>query len=78
MVHESNSIYVNNSDEVVVNFATSFLVKPFVTATAYDSESNDEANVNVYIISITKHRLRLGFSATFTGTVHYQAIQSFP
>ena len=49
--------------------------KAFVTATAYDSASNNQANVNAYIISVSTTQVVIGFSAAFTGEVHYHAIQ---
>ncbi len=75
VVYESGEAAVT-SDEVIINFTTSFNSAPYVTATAYDSETNGEANVNVYIVSVTAASVTLGFSASFTGKVQYHAIQS--
>lgn len=73
---ESSKATVSASDQVTITFTTNFTSAPYVTATAYDSESNDEANVNAYIISVTKTQVTIGFSASFTGEVHYHAIQA--
>lgn len=75
VVYESGEAAVT-SDEVTINFTTSFNSAPYVTATAYDSNTNGEANVNVYIISVTASAVTLGFSASFTGKVQYHALQS--
>ena len=40
-----------------------------------DSESNDGANVNVFITSVSTTQVVVETSQTFTGTVHYHAIQ---
>lgn len=73
---ESLKATVTNADQVTVTFTTTFSSAPYVTATAYDSNSNNLANVNAYIISVSKTQVTIGFSATFTGEVHYHAIQA--
>ena len=75
VVYESSSAEVSAVDQVTINFTTTFTSAPYVTATAYDSESNSEANVNAYIISVSTTQVVIGFSASFTGKVHYHAIQ---
>lgn len=80
VIYDVKNVSVGNpsvgSDEVTVNFTTTFTSAPIVTATAYDGESNDEANVNVYIKSVSTSQVVLGFSAAFFGNVHVQAIQT--
>jgi len=73
---ESSTATVTAADEVTINFTTTFQSAPYVTATAYDSESNSQANVNTYIVSVSKTSVTIGFSASFTGEVHYHAIQA--
>lgn len=75
VIFESGSKSVSSSDEVTINFTTTFTSAPYVTATAYDSASNDQANVNAYIKSVSTSTVVIGFSASFTGEVHYNAIQ---
>ena len=75
LIYESKDIGVSNSDQVTITFTTTFSSAPYVTATAYDSASNGQANVNTYIISVTQYQVIIGFSAAFTGKVHYHAIQ---
>ena len=72
---ESSKKAVSGADQVTIPFTTTFTSAPFVTATAYDSASNNQANVNAYIISVSTTQVVIGFSAAFTGEVHYHAIQ---
>lgn len=76
VTYESGSALVSASDTVTITFTTSFTSAPHVTATAYDSATNGEANVNAYIISVSTASVTIGFSASFTGSVNYHAIQS--
>lgn len=76
VTYESSKATVTATDQVTITFSTTFTSAPYVTATAYDSASNDEANVNAYIISVSQTQVTIGFSASFTGEVHYHAIQS--
>ena len=78
VIFESNTAQVGGAsgdDEVTINFTTTFASAPFVTATAYDSAGNNQANVNAYIKSVSTTQVIIGFSAAFIGQVHYQAIQ---
>ena len=76
VTYESGTETVTSSDQVTITFTTIFQSAPYVTATAYDSDSNNEANVNAYIISVSTTEVTIGFSAAFTGEVHYHAIQA--
>lgn len=71
---ESGNVTFTATDEATHTFAKSFASVPYVTATAYDSETNDEANVNVYIKLVSTTTVTFGTSAAFTGKVHFQAI----
>tara|TARA_Y100000385_G_C13033654_1_gene611967 strand:- start:664 stop:987 length:324 start_codon:yes stop_codon:yes gene_type:complete len=71
---ESGEVIVTAADEATYTFTKVFSSAPFVTATAYDSNTNDEANVNVYIKSVSTTSVKLGTSAAFTGKIHVQAI----
>lgn len=75
VIYDVQTVSVPGTDEVTVNFATTFSQAPIVTATAYDSKSNSQANVNVYVISVSTSQAVLGFSAAFTGEVQVHAIQ---
>ena len=76
MTFESSTATVTAADQVTITFTTAFTSAPYVTATAYDSASNNQANVNAYIISVSTTQATIGFSAAFTGEVHYHAIQA--
>ena len=71
---ETGEITFTATDQGSHTFTKTFTSAPFVTATAYDSESNDEANVNVYVVSVTTSAVTIGVSASFTGKVHFQAM----
>ena len=71
---ESGEVIVSATDEATYTFTKSFSSAPYVTATAYDSETNDEANVNIYIKSVSTTTVTFGTSASFTGKVLFQAI----
>ena len=75
VIYESGSKVVTTSDEVTITFTTTFTTAPYVTATAFDSNTNNQANVNAYIKSVSTSAVTIGFSASFTGQVHYNAIQ---
>lgn len=71
---ESGEVTVSATDEATYTFTKSFSSAPYVTATAYDSETNDEANVNIYIKSVSTTTVSFGASASFTGKIQFQAI----
>jgi hypothetical protein len=71
---ESGDVVFTATDEATHTFTKVFSSAPYVTATAYDSETNDEANVNVYIKSVSTTSVTFATSAAFTGKVHFQAI----
>ena len=51
-----------------------FVQVPSVTATAVDSYSNDTADVNIFITSVTTSAVTFESSAPFYGEVHFQVI----
>lgn len=73
---ESGTATVTSANSITIIFTTNFSSAPYVTATAYDSLSNGTANVNAYIESVSTTQVIIGFSAAFTGEVHYHAIQA--
>tara|TARA_B100000424_G_scaffold179710_1_gene138978 strand:+ start:1679 stop:2035 length:357 start_codon:yes stop_codon:yes gene_type:complete len=52
----------------------SFSTAPIVTAISVDKLSNNSANVNVFVTSITTTQVQFESSAPFTGTVNFQII----
>ena len=49
-------------------------LNPVVTAVSHDSESNDAANVNIFITSITTSAVQFSASAPFNGKVNFQIV----
>jgi len=65
--------FTNSSSESFV-FTSTFSSAPVVTVVSVDSESNDTANVNVFLTSVSTTSAAIETSQTFTGTVHLHAI----
>ena len=76
VIAESGEINFTNSDSQTHSFTKSFSSAPFVTATAFDSAGNEEANINVFITAVSTSAVTIKTSATFTGKVHFHAILS--
>ena len=74
VIAESGEIIFTNSDSQTHTFTKTFTSAPYVTATAFDSAGNEDANVNVFITAISTSSVTIKTSATFTGKVHFQAI----
>jgi hypothetical protein len=71
---ETSILTFTNSSSETYTFAATFLEAPIVTVTTVDSESNDTANVNAVVSSVTATSVTVQTSQTFTGTVHIHAI----
>ena len=56
------------------NFTVTFPSAPHVTATSVDSNSNSQANVNVFVSSVTKTQVVFELSALAECRVHFHAI----
>ena len=76
MIVESTRIIFTNTSSATQAFTKSFTSAPYVTATAFDSEGNESANVNVFITAVSTSSVTVQTSAPFTGEVHIQAIQN--
>ncbi len=72
---EVGEIVFENTDTGTYTFETSFESAPHITAISYDSSSNNTANVNIYIHSISLTSVTIKSSAPFTGKVHFHAIR---
>ena len=66
-------VFTNTSGPVTYTYPStvSYSNVPIVTAISYDSESNNSANVNIFITSITTNAVQFESSAPFTGKVHF-------
>lgn len=76
VIVEAGEINFTNTNAGSHSFSKVFTSAPFITATAYDSASNSQANVNVFITSVTLTSFTVKTSANFTGKVQFQAILS--
>jgi len=75
VVIESNFVsFDDESGPVSHTFIETYSSAPIVTAIAVDSESNNEADVNIFIKSVSTTTVSFESSAAFTGRVHFQAI----
>ena len=72
---EIGELTFTHETSVSYTFTTAFTTTPVVTAIAVDSESNDEANINVYISSLSSTSVTFSVSKSFTGQVHFQATE---
>ena len=72
---EVGEISYSGSDTGTYTFESTFLTVPMITAISYDSESNNTANVNVYIDAVSTTSVTIKTSAPFTGKVHFHAIR---
>ena len=54
--------------------SVTFTNVPVVTAIAVDSESNDAADVNIFVTSVSTTAIQFESSAPFIGKVHFQVI----
>ena len=72
---EVGEIVFTNTDTGSYTFESTFETVPHITAISYDSESNNTANVNIYVDSISITSVTIKASAAFTGKVHFHAIR---
>ena len=76
VIVESTKITFTNTNTGSHTFVKLFTSAPYVTATAFDSEGNESANINVFITAVSISAVSIQTSAAFTGEVHIQAIQN--
>jgi hypothetical protein len=65
--------FVDSAGPVTFTYpsTSSFTQVPVITVTSVDSESNNTANVNAFVTSITNTAVQISVSAPFTGRVHF-------
>lgn len=71
--------FANTSGPVTFTYTTAdptvtFSNAPIITAISVDSLSNNSANVNIFITSITTTTVTFESSAPFTGKVNFQIV----
>lgn len=74
VIVEAGEITFTSADSGSHSFTKSFSSAPYVTATAYDSAGNADANVNVFITAVSTSAVTIKTSAAFTGKVQFHAI----
>ena len=74
VIVEAGEITFTSADSGSHSFTKSFSSAPYVTATAFDSAGNEDANVNVFITAVSTSSVTIKTSATFTGKVQFHAI----
>jgi hypothetical protein len=73
-VIETAQVEFTESDEESYTFTETFPGAPSVTATAAEDEGGLNANVNVYIKSISTTSITISISESFTGFVNIHAV----
>ena len=71
---EGGEVTLTDGSEGTYTFTLSYKKIPAVTATAVDSASNGQADVNVYISSISLSQVTVNSSAAFTGKIYVQVV----
>ena len=75
VIIEVGDVTFSNTDgPVTYTFTGNFTSAPTVTAISIDSESNDTADVNIFVNSVSTTTVQFSASAAFTGKVHFQAM----
>ena len=74
VVLETGSLTVTDAESASYNFEETFPSAPTITSTSVDSESNNSANINVFVSAVTTTGFTLNFSQAFTGKIHFHAI----
>jgi hypothetical protein len=71
---EAGRITFTNQSQGTHVFSQTFASAPTITAISVDSKSNNSADVNVFVNTVSKTQVILETSEKFTGEVHFQAI----
>ena len=76
VILEVGSITCTATDTGTYNFTESFTSAPTISGIAVDSTIPGDANVNVFVQSISTSQVVFRTSAPFTGKFSFQAIQT--
>jgi hypothetical protein len=74
MTLEVGEIVFSNASTGTFVFTQTFTSAPTITSVAFDSESNNTADVNIFISSVSTISVTIQSSQAFTGKVHFHAI----
>lgn len=75
MVLEVGEITCTASEVAAYNFTESFTSAPSISGIAVDTTIPGDANVNVYVVTVSTSQVVFRTSAPFTGKISFQAIQ---
>tara|TARA_Y100000310_G_C20418827_1_gene685668 strand:+ start:269 stop:607 length:339 start_codon:yes stop_codon:yes gene_type:complete len=71
---EVGEITFTDASSGTFTFETEFPATPIIVAISYDSESNDSADVNIFVTSVNTTSVTIDSSQNFTGKVQFHAI----
>jgi hypothetical protein len=71
---EVGALRFNNTNSETYIFEENFPGTPYISAISVDSDSNNSADVNVFVKSVTDLQVVIETSNDFTGDVHFHAI----
>jgi len=71
---EVGAVVFTNADSGTHLFIEYFQSAPYVSGISVDSESNDSADVNIFVKSVSTTEVTFESSQAFTGKVHFQAM----
>ena len=74
VILEVGKVTFNGTDSMSYALTENFPSVPTVTAVSVDSLSNNSANVNIFVTSVTTSGIIFKSSQTFSGEVHFHAI----
>jgi len=75
VIIEIGSVSFDNDEYVDYTFDQKYTSAPIITAISVDSESNNQADVNIFISSVSTTSVRINASQQFIGTVHFHIIE---
>jgi len=75
VVLEVGEIVCTATDTATYNFTESFTSAPSISGIAVDTTVTGDANVNVYVDTVSTSQVIFRTSAHFTGKISFQAIQ---
>jgi hypothetical protein len=71
---EIGNVVFTDADSVTYTFEETFISAPTITAVSVDSVSSGQADVNIFVSSVSTTSITLNASQIFTGEVHFHAM----
>jgi hypothetical protein len=75
VIIEIGSVSFDGSTSVSYTFTQTYKSAPIITAISVDSESNNQADVNVFLSSVSTTSAIFETSQEFTGKIHFHIIE---